>query len=388
MIERIGNQCCGCGACASGCPKACVEMRANDEGFLYPVVDGVRCSHCGRCEKVCPVLNTQLLRKWERVEAWGATARDEALVKKSSSGGVFSLLALSVLRSGGVVYGAAFCDGFQSVRHVRIDNEADLERLRGSKYVQSDIADCYVQAREDLLSGRTVLFSGTPCQIAGLKGYLREEYEELICVDVACHGCPSPLLWKKYIDNAAGNKKVVDVCFRDKRSGWRQFGLCLKYVNGERYERMDRNPYMHMFLRDYCLRESCYHCAVKEAGSAADITIGDFWGVELVAEDLNNDRGVSLALLHTEKGKKYWDAQNTNMFFHPAEFTKALQGNSAINHSVLKPRERNHFFTDLQSMSIKIMIRKYVLLDQFKTRLYSSLLWRAARKIRRLIASR
>lgn len=387
MIERISYNCCGCGACAGSCPKACIEMRANGEGFLYPVVDEDRCSHCGLCEKVCPVLNTQSLRKWERAEAWGTTARDEALVKKSSSGGVFSLLALAVLRNNGVVYGAAFEDQFQTVKHIRIDDESNLEKLRGSKYLQSDISDCYVKAREDLRNGREVLFSGTPCQIAGLRGFLRIEYEKLLCVDVACHGCPSPLLWKKYIAYVVENNKVEEVCFRDKRTGWRQYGLCVGYADGEYYDRMDANPYMHMFLHNLCLRESCYHCAVKEAGSAADITIGDFWGVEAVAKNLDNDQGVSLVLIHTDRGQGYWNAISQDVICHRVDFDGAVQGNSAINHSVMRPEKRNCFFVDLQSISMKSMIRKYNSMDRFRKRLSESLLWRAARRIRRLMNS-
>ena len=229
MIDRVGDKCCGCGACASVCPRQCIAMRANEEGFAYPDVNTNNCVECGACVKVCPVQRQDRDHVGEPLEAWGVVAQDDSLLTKSSSGGLFSLLANMILEEGGIVYGAAFSDDFTGVHHIGVERTEELFRLRGSKYVQSDLNDIYTDVRIALNAGRRVLFSGTPCQIAGLTGFLGREYDALLTIEVLCHGVPSPLLWERYVENCGKGRKVMNVSFRDKRRGWENYGLSIDY---------------------------------------------------------------------------------------------------------------------------------------------------------------
>lgn len=287
MIDKVGNLCCGCSACTNICPENCIIMTENSEGFRYPVIHREKCVDCGLCEKVCPVLHQS--HSEDLCEAYGAITNDIDILLRSSSGGIFTELSTSVLNNGGCVFGAAFTKDFHSVKHVMIENVEGLSELRGSKYVQSDIGKSCQKARAQLEKGRQVLFSGTPCQIAGLRNYLGKEYDNLLLVDIICHGTPSPALWTKYltaVETQLGGKASY-VSFRHKEHGWRRLGMELPFETGKRYfKELGEDPFLKIFMKNYCLRESCYDCRVKETGSAADITIGDFWGVEHVARNL------------------------------------------------------------------------------------------------------
>ncbi len=360
MIDKVGNLCCGCSACTSICPKNSISMKENSEGFLYPVVDKEKCVKCGLCEKTCPVLHTS--HDTDLREAYGAITKDNNILLLSSSGGIFTGLATLVLADGGCIFGAAFSDDFHKIKHVMVESVDGLSALRGSKYVQSTIGETYHEAKEQLEKGRRVLFSGTPCQIAGLKNYLGKEYEKLLLVDIICHGTPSPALWDRYLTNVetkmGGNASYVS--FRHKEHGWRKFGMELPVNSGKRYfKELGEDPYLIMFLRNYCLRESCYNCHVKETGSAADITIGDFWGVEHVAPKIDNSLGVSLALVHTEKGKRYYESAAQHMRTIQTDYDSAIAHNSAMNHSVARPTEREKFFADMNHMDWDKLVKKY-----------------------------
>ena len=213
MLSTKTDECVGCGACENVCPVKAISMQENEEGFLYPVVDSDLCVSCNKCNHVCPVQKNE--KKAVVSKAYAAWNKDDAILRGSSSGGVFSILAQYVLRKGGVVCGAAFDEG-NVVKHILVENAADLEKLRGSKYVQSEIGHIFVQIKDLLKSGRQVLFSGTPCQVAGLNSYLEKDFDNLLTVDVACHGVPSPKVWQKYIFELG--KDVSQFNFRDKRA--------------------------------------------------------------------------------------------------------------------------------------------------------------------------
>ena len=360
MIDIVGTLCCGCSACASVCPKKCIAMRENSEGFLYPIIDKEMCVKCGLCEKTCPVMHTS--HDIDLHEAYGAITKDNNVLLRSSSGGIFTELATLVLADGGCVFGAAFDDDFHSVKHVLVESVEGLAALQGSKYVQSEIGNTYHEAKEQLETERSVLFSGTPCQIAGLKNNLGKDYDNLLLVDIICHGTPSPALWNRYltaVETQMGGKASY-VSFRHKEHGWRKFGMEMPFETGKRYfKELGEDPFLKMFLKNYCLRESCYNCRVKEAGSVADITIGDFWGVEHVAPEIDNSMGVSLALMHTEKGKRYFASIAQRMTTVQTDYDSAVAHNSAMNHSVARPRERDTFFTDLCSLPWNKLVKKY-----------------------------
>ena len=234
MIEiENKTKCSGCHACANACPKNCISMTSDEEGFWYPQVDKSKCIDCGLCEKICPIIHKWQPDNSRTTTAMAAINTNEEIRLKSSSGGLFTLIAENIIDQGGVVFGAAFTDDFKSVRHICVDNIADLDKLRGSKYVQSKIGDTYKQAKEYLDSGRKVLFTGTPCQLGGLYSYLRKPYENLFTQDIICHGVPSPMVWERYVDfrekkSASSTQRMF---FRHKKYGWKTFAVLFEFSN-------------------------------------------------------------------------------------------------------------------------------------------------------------
>ncbi len=303
------NLCSGCGACASACPKRCITMESDTEGFLHPAIDASSCIHCDKCRKVCPVANKKS-DDGQQPKCYAAINLNDEIRLKSSSGGVFSLLAEQTLAAGGVVFGAAFDEDF-SVRHTYTEALEGLEQFRGSKYVQSRIGDSYVRAKEFLKAGRPVFFTGTPCQIGGLYAYLGKEYDNLLTQDLVCHGVPSPKVWAEYVavrENAAASK-TRSVYFRNKSSGWRKFSLSLGFTNGTEYsETVSDDLYMKGFLGHLFLRPSCHECSFKQVHRLSDITLADFWGVTRMYPDRDDEKGCSLVMLHSERGKKAFES--------------------------------------------------------------------------------
>lgn len=341
--------CCGCGACADICPKRCITMKQDEEGFFYPAVDPARCIDCGLCERVCPILKKQAPQPTE-VKAYAAYAAEDALRAQSSSGGLFTLLAEEILSRGGYVAGAAF-DEDLSVRHILVDNVRDLEKLRGSKYVQSRMEDTYLCVKEQLQKGRPVLFTGVSCQVAGLKAYLGKEYENLYTVDVLCHGVPSPKVWEQYLreQEADHREKPAAVSFRDKRTGWRRSSISVKFADGAEYCRPgEENRYMQLFLRDICLRPSCHSCRFKSFPRLSDLTIGDAWGIEKQMPELDDDRGISVVLVNSEKGQKLFNKISFRLVSRQGQLDKLLPPDADSRKSVRPHRNRAKFFAGLE----------------------------------------
>lgn len=355
------NNCCGCASCANACPKSCICMVKDDEGFLYPHIDETTCVHCGLCQKACPILNS--INDEERVpEAYAVKIKDIDLRLKSSSGGVFSGLANYILQQNGVVCGAAMTSDCKGVEHIIIDKQEDLYKLRGSKYVQSNVGFMYKETLTLLKSGKKVLFSGTPCQISGLRTFLNKEYDNLLCVEVICHGVPSPDLWAKYIDEQERKTgaKIVKVDFRHKKLGWKLFGTRLE--NSQRkvlYSTLRNDPYLLMFLRDYCLRPSCYNCHAKNFKQRADFTIADFWGIQNVIPEFFDDKGISLVLTHNRKAQEVFDVIKESIEYQKTDCMVALKGNMSMLKSVARPSERDFFFTDMHNMDFIDLSKKY-----------------------------
>lgn len=345
LLLRQKEHCCGCGACSQKCPKGCITMLEDKEGFLYPVVREDICVHCGLCLSVCPFHNQEEAR--EPIKAFSAFANDEKIRKESSSGGIFSLIAKQVIDAGGVVYGASF-DKDWNVHHECVENESDLWRFRGSKYVQSSIGDSFKLAKDQLKAGRIVLFSGTPCQIAGLRHFLGKDYPGLLTVDIVCHGVPSPGLWRWYLNKVKKDilSQVSAISFRNKDYGWKSY--CVAYdivqsgtvVRHHCYHRDD--PYMKAFLSDLSLRPSCSSCQIKSGKSHSDITLADFWCIERVVNGGDDDKGVSLVLANTFKGNSYL-ASIHGISFQAVDFRQALQYNRAWSVSFPKNPNRDSF---------------------------------------------
>ena len=382
MIEfEDKKDCCGCHACATICAQNCIVMRADEEGFLYPVVDQSRCTDCGLCERVCPITNQGYPRK--PLKVYAAKNKNEEIRLQSSSGGIFTLLAEKVIDGGGVVFGARFDDEWNVV-HAWTDTMEGIVAFRGSKYVQSTIGSSYKDAKNFLLQGRNVLFSGTPCQIAGLKRYLRKEYDNLLTVDVVCHGVPSPLVWRRYLnDMRKVYPQITDISFRDKSFGWKKYCIRIRYVSsevhqdlfpasrseGEFLQPFTENAFMKGFLRNIYLRPSCYDCAARLGKSGSDITIADFWGVQNFYPEFDDDKGVGLILINSKKGELVYGGVHAQNVL--ATYEQGLANNPCIEQSVVQPQQRNLFVFDsslnlteqltplLQSMRPNIVLRIY-----------------------------
>lgn len=365
MINIVHKyDCCGCNACVQRCPKHCISMQEDDEGFIYPVVDKSACINCGLCEKVCPVINQNEAR--EPLNCYAAINPDEQIRLKSSSGGIFTSLAEYIIDNGGVVFGAMWDDNWDVI-HSYTENKHDLVLFRGSKYLQSSIGDTYKQAEQFLKAGRKVLFSGTPCQIAGLKKFLVKEYDNLLTVDIICHGVPSRSVFHSYLKeeikeiifNHNGKKvsgdlsekcKIKSINFRDKQKGWKLFSLtiCFTYTSLEGKEvsinhssTLHEDPFMTGFLNNYFLRPSCHECPVRKLKSNADITIGDYWGYDgnLAIED--DDKGISAVIVGSPNGENA--LKETNMICVTANYSDILRCNSALEKSVKGPY-REYFY--------------------------------------------
>lgn len=360
-VERK-EVCCGCQACALACPRKCVTMLPDAEGFVYPSVDQAACSGCGLCERVCPILTKTEARKDHEPKAYAAYSHREDLRLASSSGGVFSLIAEQVLSRQGVVYGAAMA-GVDAVKHMRVSSPEELKLLRGSKYVQSDIGRTYAQAREDLSAGTVVLFTGTPCQIGGLRAFLQKDYDNLICMDIICHGVPSPMVWEKYVRyrQTRANSPAQRVSFRSKKYGWKEFSVEVEFANGSVYRNsLGDDLFMQAFLHDLCLRPSCYQCAFKKINRVSDITVADFWGVNKVCPEMDDDKGTSLVLVHSEKGSRIFCQISENMKWREVDLVSGIQDNPSMLTPVKRPDARESFLREIQEEPFPRVVRRYV----------------------------
>ena len=296
----------------------------------------------------------------------------------SSSGGVFTPIAQRVLAKNGVVYGVAMTNDCYGVEYIRVDDEEGLVLLRGSKYMQARMGNVFKNVIEDLKAGKKVLFTGTACQINGLKKFLRQDYDNLLTVDVICHGAPSPLLWKKYaiFQEEKYGSKLESVNFRCKDDSWADFGM----KENEVYISKDTDPFMQMFLRDYCLRSSCYACKAKD-NKMSDITMADFWGIEYCALDMSDGKGTSLVIVRTKKGEEIFEDIKEQFCVKEVSYADGVKCNPAEYRSVIKPVEREVFFDDMRAMSFESLSRKYA------SPIKLSLLQRIKRKIKRIILS-
>ncbi len=354
------NNCSGCHACANICPKGCITMQRDYEGFLYPSVDQLRCINCNLCEKVCPLLKCEEKAPPE-ISAFAAHNLNEDMRLQSSSGGIFTLLAEWILNQGGVVFGAAM-DKNQICRHICVHSEEELALLRGSKYVQSTIGSTYKDAERCLNQGIPVLFTGTPCQIAGLYAYLRKEFENLYTQDIICHGVPSPMVWEKYVDyrEKAASSKTNRMFFRNKKYGWKTYCVKFEFSNFTQYEKsLHEDLYMKAFLKNLCLRPSCYNCKAKGVSRTSDITLADFWGVWNVLPEMYDDKGTSLVLINSAKGEKLFNSIKHFTKYNEVNFAKAIEYNSAYSISVKCPKKRNKFMADVLETGFN-KISKYV----------------------------
>ena len=367
MIEiKEKNECCGCYACYNKCPKHCIEMIADSEGFVYPKVDTSVCVECGVCENVCPMIHAPKVtdNTDNPLIAYAIRNRKYDILNESASGGFFSAIAESVLKQNGIVFGVAFDSNF-IVQHCAAENVQEAERFRTSKYVQSRIDDSYCTARKELQKGRLVCFSGTPCQIEGLRRYLGKDYENLILVDLVCHGVPSPKLWKEY--RAFQEKKfasnIVSVNFRKKKYGYHSGLLEIVFSNGKKYYGSMRNDMMiKCFFSEISSRPSCYSCKFKHAKHSSDFTMFDSWHTsELVSGLIDDDKGYTNIFVQTEKGKNLIEELEDYIEIYPIDAEKAilLDGSMVRNSAIAHPK-RYEFYEEFNSKSLEAAVSKFI----------------------------
>lgn len=342
-IVTSSELCTGCGACVAACPRNCISMSPDAWGFLYPQVDAKQCVKCGLCQNICP-LNANAKRNGE-TSAYSVCNKEDKVRLTSSSGGVFTILAEHVINNRGIVFGVGFDENWNAI-NLPAENETELKQLRGAKYVQSSVGGSYQMVKKCLLDGRMVLFSGTPCQIGGLKAYLGKEYENLICQDIICHGVPAPGAWRKYLDvlEKRAGAPAREVFFRSKERGWKNYLMSIIFENGKKYRRPPvLDPYMRAFLADLCLRPSCYQCRYKGINRQADITLADFWGVQHIQPKMDDNKGTSLVLIHSEKGEHLLRHIYEKAKVETIQISNAIQYNPAAVKTAEMPECYNAF---------------------------------------------
>lgn len=365
MIDKVTEEkCTGCGICSFVCPKECITMSYNDEGFIIPVINSKKCIQCQTCAKKCHVLNKNVnSESLVNPKTYAAYSKDEFVRKNSSSGGIFFHIAKDFIESNGIVYGAIMDDDLV-VRHIRSDSMENCMKMMGSKYVQSEISlDIYKNLKKDLLDGKKVLFSGTPCQCSAIRQITNNK--RLFLISFICHGVPSPKVWKRYVEykELKNKDRISRVFFRDKTFGWTRFSLSLKFISGKKeINPLDKDLFMKAFLKNNCLRNSCYSCNYKGQDSYAeiDILLSDWWGAEDIPLFKKSDnKGISAIYINTSRGKDIWSKISSSLEYLSIDYNKASASNIAYNHPAHKGKHRDEFMASIDVMPFDKVVNKY-----------------------------
>lgn len=377
------NECSSCGACANICAHNAISMELDKEGFYRPVIDVSKCLKCGLCERTCPWTNivTNPNQASGTPKTIAAFAKDESIRLESSSGGIFTILAEKILNDGGVVVGVAQTAPIR-FGHIVVDNKADLEKLRGSKYVQADVGLVYREVRSLLKAGRKVLFSGTPCQVAGLYAVLGNAASaDLITVDIVCHGTPSVKVFEKYVRELEKEKSalVASSRFRDKRMGWRLYSMTssLNTISGDCFQfskTLREDKFMRVFLQNICLNSSCADCHYGKLPRIADITLGDYWNIAKVHPQMDDNKGTSVVLLNTAHGGELFDSVADKVARCESKVEYAIAGNPCIVRSSKPHPKRAEFFASLNQNSLEQLAKKYKINQPFYRTILSSII--------------
>lgn len=386
VLENM-EQCCGCGACMSLCPKDAITMCPDEEGFLYPVIDQAACIECGVCEQRCPTLRVKTQR---RPRALAAYNRDEEVRLASSSGGVFSALAEHVLSQGGVVFGAAF-DEEMHLAHVGVMSEKELAPLRGSKYLQSDASDVLRPIAALAQMGTQVLFVGTPCQAAGLRAVLGREMENVLIVDIVCHGAPSPMVFERYLAMLAAQRGtgVISYAFRDKRNGWKDFSVVARFADGSEYTgTQTSDPFMRGFLQNLYLRPACAACPYAGYARTGDITLADLWGAHKNLREWDDDKGLSLVFVGTGNGSRAMRAIGAKLKTATVETGKFVPFNPSIEKACTPHFRRARFFDALSRKGFSQELVDKMLAPPTVLERAAAKAGRIPRKVKRLLGRR
>ena len=351
MIEITDKvKCCGCTACFNICPKKCISMQPDTEGFLYPIVDKKQCVNCGLCEKVCPILNYKPIEE-KTPAAYVVRTKNQNDLMQSTSGGFSTPLAQWFFNKGGSVWTASYDNNWNVVHREFTKDDVEFSKTRGSKYVQSYLGDTYTKIQDELKNGRWVCFIGTTCQVYGLKEFLKKDYEKLITVDLVCHGTPSPKLWAKYIDfqTKKYNSRITDINFRNKTYGYHSGTMMLRFENGKKYTGSARVDYMlKSFFSEISSRPSCYTCKFKQLNRVSDYTVFDCWHMRELLGKKDDDRGYTNLLVHTDKGGELLKEITAAYEIFQVDVEKAIALDGImVRNSATPHKDRASFYTDL-----------------------------------------
>lgn len=374
MIDSIpAEQCTLCGSCYNACPVNAISFKKAYLDFQYPTIDMDRCIGCGRCEKACPLLADKCKPEPGYPVAFAARSKSEEVRLHSSSGGVFYELASKILSEGGYVCGAVFDEQFH-VKHIVSDTQEDLERMMGSKYAQSDVGYCYREVKDVLEKGCKVLFSGCPCQVAGLRTFLGKDYPNLLLVELICHGIPSDHMLQTYIgmQERKYGARLTRMEFRNKKKGWHNSSVRMEFENGRVHsEPMTFDTYMQGYFRGVALKESCFSCRFRGFKSGSDLTIGDLWGAEISIPDMDDNNGLSAVIVNSEKGTLFLN--RSKIIRRQFEIDKILKYNQSLLTSFDEGAQRTAFYAYTE---------RYDLERAIETFFQETLLQKAKRKFR------
>lgn len=362
------EKCTGCFACYNICPKNAIEMIEDENGFIYPIINEKKCIHCGLCEKTCPSINR--VEKKDPISCYAAISKNETIREKSTSGGIATTLYKYILKNNGIVYGVVFKENC-NVEYTRITDEREIEKLQGSKYVHSYINDTFKMVKKDLLDKKRVLFIGTPCQIAGLKKYLIKDYDNLILIDIICHGVPSQKYLKEEVKRLVGTTKIDRVNFRNGNN----YGLYVikdnKIISSTPIE---SSPYSDAFMSGLSLRENCQNCIYAGEKRISDITIGDFWGLQEDSKYYSDrSKGVSTIIITTEKGLNFFDEVKDLFDYEKREYKEAVNGNTQLQHPIMNNEKSRIFKEKYIKSNFKKTYDKMTILKRLKRKIKKSI---------------
>lgn len=344
IVIKEKKDCCGCSACASVCPHDAIEMKVDDEGFVYPDVDVHSCVDCKACEKVCPLRANYVPVQTDYPKVFAAVNKDETEYNASSSGGMFMLIAREIMKHGGVAFGSRYDADFRVV-HSLAEDMVGCARFQGSKYTQSDTIGVYPKVRQFLKEGRKVLFTGTPCQVAGLRLYLKKEYENLFCCDLICHGVPSPSIYADYLNFVSQNKKIARINFKYKIKGKDRTTLRIDYSDGTSIQDCLKTRVWNELQFSGCIeRPSCYDCKFTNFHRPGDISLGDFWGLNKLHSNFCKGKCPSLVILNTNKGLEMWQRVDEQVLSMESNMTECLQ--PQLIHPTVMADNRVQFWQD------------------------------------------
>lgn len=362
--EYVKNgSCCGCGVCLNICPKKAISMQYDDEGFLSPVIEADKCVNCGLCKQMCAFNSTKPSEN--EVQVYAVKNKNDDIRKASRSGGTFTAIATNILSKKGVVYGVALNEK-NLAEHIRIENESELAKLRGSKYIQSDTQKVYELVKNDLKMGKTVLYTGTGCQIASMKKYLKnEDTQNLFLVDIVCHGVPSAKIWLDFLADMEekNHSKITDINFRNKQKyGWE--GSTQTFIFNDK--EIDSNMYLDLFTSGVIERDSCFKCPYKSINREGDITLGDFWGIDKLSTEFNDHKGVSLVLCNSEKGKNLFEEIVGDLLLVRTDLEHCKQ--QALSKPINRPVNKDLFWKKYRKKGMRYL-KHYYLMFRIKRKL-------------------